>query len=179
MTNIVDGVVYAAWDGQVRFIIEPYVNMLSIITLEQIKAAIPEHTGFGSVERLVFTDFSEFMTFTQTVEFALKEDAPPMFKRLQVFWEASRAADRDWRALWHLFLQTLNTDIREQWWKALNNVINPAVAAPPELAKPLPEGEELDNLPEDSPLSVSGKPSKRKPSTSSRRKDKQSVSAVQ
>lgn len=174
-----DGVVYAAWDGQVKFVVEPYVNMLSLITLEQIKAAIPEHTGFGSIETLVFTDFYEFMTSTQAIEFALNDDAPPMLKRLQVFWEASRQHERNWPDLWRLFVQTLNTDIREQWWKALNNVINPAVAAPPELATPLPEGEELEKLDDDAPLSVSGKPSKRKRSTSSQRRDARNASAVQ
>lgn len=175
-----DGIVYAAWDGQVKFIVEPYVNMLSLITLEQIKAAIPEHTGFGSIEALVFTDFYEFMTSTQAVEFALKDDAPPMLKRLQTFWEASCQHERSWPDLWRLFVQTMNTDIREQWWKALNNVINPAVAAPPELATPLPDNpDDLEGIPDDAPLSVSGKPSKGKRSTSSRRRDARNASVVQ
>lgn len=171
-----DGVLYSAWDGQVEFIIEPYVNMLSYITFEQIRAAIPDYLSFGNIEGAAFDDFCEFTAATIDIRFHLKDDAPPMLKRLEVYW-AGRT--RNWVEDWQAFIRTHNLDIRTEWWKALNSVTNPAIAAPAALATPLPDGEALDNLPDDSPLSKPGKGLNARSFKSSTRKRKQTEARTQ
>lgn len=171
-----DGVVYSAWDGQVEFVIEPYVNMFSLITLDQIKSAVPEHADFENVARLAFNDFGEFMASTIDIRFNLKDDAPPMLRRLEAFWTGRT---RNWAEDWQTFIRMNNADIRQEWWNALNNVSNPAAAAPPELATPLPDLDVLEGIPDDAPLSENGRPLNGASSKSSLRKRKVSKVGVQ
>lgn len=168
---------HTAFNGQVTFETEPYLTPMVLITIERIQNAISTD-GFGEMEKLFFTDFTENISRTIAIHFDLNEQSPPMCRALQRFWDQASIFPRDWNELWDLFLRTYDTgDVREEWDKALRGNVPADMAAAPELATPLPEDdEELENIPEDSPLSENGIAStERVSSSSSRRKERNAV----
>ncbi len=148
---------YEAFNGQVVFETEPYITPMVLITVERIEKAISKD-DFGEMEGIFFTDFTEFLSRTVAIRFNLIDESPAALVRLKRFWDAASIFPRDWPALWNLFLHNYDTGaVRSEWDKALQGAVPPDMAADPALGTPLPDtDEELDDLPDDSPLSLPG-----------------------
>lgn len=119
---------HTLFDGQVTVWLLPYRSVAVDVVLETLSPdGAPLDTGR--------TLFALCDTLTVDAAFALRDDAPPALRALELYW---RERPDDVRARCALFLTLIDASVASAWWSAYE-ATRPALAGVPEEDDDRPE----------------------------------------